>query len=138
MRGRTEAAERRCRTVPLDAIVGHDAEEPKMKINLIGMILNNAGRRSFDGVILDDNGKPMPAADSLHHMIMEYANVVNGGTSDIVTSSREALAPYIPKVPCPVCGAEALHKMDILERVRIMPPNAPAQAPAKAAHDAGN
>lgn len=88
------------------------------------MILNNAGRRSFDGVILDDNGKPMPAADSLHHMIMEYAKVVNGGTSDIVTTSREVLAPYVPKVPCPVCGAEALHKMDILERVQIMPPNA--------------
>ena len=62
-----------------------------MKINLIGMILNNCGRRCFDGAILDDNGKPMPAADSLHHMIMEYANVVNGGTSDIVTTSREVL-----------------------------------------------
>ena len=65
--------------------------ENSMKINLIGMILNNCGRRSFDGAILDDNGKPMPAADSLHHMIMEYAKVVNGGTSDIVTTSREVL-----------------------------------------------
>lgn len=62
-----------------------------MKINLIGMILNNCGRRSFDGAILDDNGKPMPAADSLHHMIMEYAKVFNGGTSDVVTISREVL-----------------------------------------------
>ena len=65
--------------------------ENSMKINLIGMILNNCGRRSFDGAILDDNGKPMPAADSLHHMIMEYAKVVNGGTSDIVTTSIEVL-----------------------------------------------
>lgn len=64
-----------------------------MKINLIGMILNNAGRRCFDGAILDDNGKPMPAADSLHHMIMEYAKVVNGGTSELVTTSREVLTP---------------------------------------------
>ena len=95
-----------------------------MKINLIGMILNNCGRRSFDGAILDDNGKPMPAADSLHHMIMEYAKVVNGGQSDIVTTSREVLTPYIPKVPCPVCGAEAMHKIDVLERVQIIPPNA--------------
>lgn len=62
-----------------------------MKINLIGMILNNCGRRYFDGSILDDNGKPMPAADSLHHMIMEYAKVFNGGTSDVVTLSREVL-----------------------------------------------
>ena len=62
-----------------------------MKINLIGMILNNVGRRSFDGAILDDSGKPMPAADSLHHMIMEYAKVANGGTSDLVTTSREVL-----------------------------------------------
>lgn len=104
-------------------LLGVMPEENSMKINLIGMILNNAGRRSFDGVILDDIGKPMPAADSLHHMIMEYANVVNGGTSDIVTASREVLAPYIPKVPCPVCGAEAIHKVDVLERVQIMSPN---------------
>lgn len=60
-----------------------------MKINLIGMILNNAGRRCFDGALLDDAGKPMPAADSLHTLIMEYAKVVNGGTSDVVTISRE-------------------------------------------------
>jgi hypothetical protein len=60
-----------------------------MKINLIGMILNNAGRSSFDRTILDDNGKPLSAADSLHTMIMEYAKVINGGTSDLVTVSRE-------------------------------------------------
>lgn len=62
-----------------------------MKINLIGMILNNCGRSCFDGALLDDNGKPMPAADSLHHMIMEYAKAFNGGTSDVVTTSREVL-----------------------------------------------
>lgn len=28
-----------------------------------------------------------------------------------------------PEVPCPVCGAEAIHKIEDLERVRIMPPN---------------
>lgn len=60
-----------------------------MKINLIGMILNNCGRRCFDGALLDDSGKPMSAADSLHNMILEYAKVVNGGTSDVVTTSRE-------------------------------------------------
>lgn len=60
-----------------------------MKINLIGMILNNAGRKCFDGAILDDSGKPMPAADSLHHMILEYAKVINGGTSSIISTSRE-------------------------------------------------
>jgi hypothetical protein len=60
-----------------------------MKINLIGMILNNCGRRCFDGALLDDAGKPMSAADSLHNMILEYAKVANGGTSDVVTASRE-------------------------------------------------
>lgn len=60
-----------------------------MKINLIGMILNNAGRRCFDGVILDDNGKPLAPADSLHYMIMEYAKVYSGGESNIVVLSRE-------------------------------------------------
>ena len=62
-----------------------------MKIDLIGMILNNAGRACFDGALLDENGKPMPAADSLHKLIMEYAKVINGGTSDVVAVSREVL-----------------------------------------------
>ncbi len=60
-----------------------------MKINVIGMILNNAGRSSFEGAVLDDNGKPMSAADSLHTLIMEYAKVVNGGKSDLAVVSRE-------------------------------------------------
>ena len=60
-----------------------------MKVNLIGMILNNCGRRCFDGALLDDSGKPMPAADSLHTLIMEYAKVASGGESSIVVASRE-------------------------------------------------
>lgn len=60
-----------------------------MKINVIGMILNNAGRRCFEGALLDDAGKPMSAADSLHTLIMEYAKVVNGGKSDLAVVSRE-------------------------------------------------
>jgi len=71
-----------------------------MKINLIGMILNNCGRRCFDGALLNDSGKPMPAADSLHALIMEYAKVINGGTSDLVVASREVTAPT-PKEPTP-------------------------------------
>lgn len=76
-----------------------------MKINLIGMILNNAGRRCFDGALLDDEGKPMPAADSLHTLIMEYAKVANGGTSDVVTTSREVLRPNVE-----FSGAPQLHR----------------------------
>lgn len=64
-----------------------------MKLNLIGMILNNAGRRCFDGMVLDHDSKPLPAADSLHTLIMEYAKVVNGGTSALVTTSREVMRP---------------------------------------------
>lgn len=60
-----------------------------MKVNLIGMILNNGGRRCFDGFVTDDNGKALPAADSLHALMMEYAKVINGGASDIVVASRE-------------------------------------------------
>ena len=63
-----------------------------MKINLIGMILNNAGRQCFDGILMGDDGKPMSAADSLHVMIMEYAKVVAGGTSNLVKASREVTA----------------------------------------------
>ncbi len=60
-----------------------------MKTNLIGMILNNAGRRCFEGIVLDDGGNPLSAADSLHTMIMEYAKVFNGGSSNMVATSRE-------------------------------------------------
>jgi len=67
-----------------------------MKVNLIGMILNNAGRHCFDGAILDDNGKPLDAAHSLDYMIMEYAKVRNGGNSQTVTLSREVTNTTIP------------------------------------------
>lgn len=59
-----------------------------MKIDLIGMILNNAGRRCFEGAILDDSGKPMDAIHSLDAMIMEYAKVRNGGESSVVAVSK--------------------------------------------------
>lgn len=65
-----------------------DELENKMKIDLIGMILNNAGRRCFDGAIIDDNGKLLDAAHSLDVMIMEYAKVKNGGKSDVVVVSK--------------------------------------------------
>jgi hypothetical protein len=60
-----------------------------MKINLIGMILNNAGRRCFDGAIFDDDGKPMNADQSLDYMITEYVKVKNGGASSTITVPKE-------------------------------------------------
>lgn len=60
-----------------------------MKINLIGMILNNCGRKCFDGAILGEDGNPLSAADSLDHMIMEYAKLRNGGESTTTSLSRE-------------------------------------------------
>jgi hypothetical protein len=60
-----------------------------MKINLIGMILNNVGRASFERLVDGVDGKPMAAADSLHTLILEYAKVANGGQSELVTTSRE-------------------------------------------------
>lgn len=76
-----------------------------MKINLIGMILNNAGRRCFDGAILDDNGKPLDAVHSLDYMIMEYAKVRLGGESSTVTISREVTEPTSHPLPrCDGCG----------------------------------
>ena len=76
-----------------------------MKVNVIGMILNNAGRACFDGFVIDDSGKHLPAADSLHTLMMEYAKVMNGGASDLVVASREVLvaAPAMPA--CDQCGA---------------------------------
>lgn len=60
-----------------------------MKVNLIGMILNNSVRDCFDGVVLDDQGNPLDAVRSLDTMIMEYAKVRNGGESSLVTLPRE-------------------------------------------------
>lgn len=59
-----------------------------MKIDLIGMILNNAGRRCFDGAIIDNDDKQLDAEHSLDYMIMEYAKVRNGGESSTVAVSR--------------------------------------------------
>ncbi len=56
-----------------------------MKVDLIGMILNRAGRSSFDGVIVDDSGKELDAVQSLDYMILEYAKVRNGGVSSTVS-----------------------------------------------------
>jgi hypothetical protein len=64
-----------------------------VKVNVIGMILNNAGRRSFEGSVLDDAGKPMSAANSLDALIMEYAKVRHGGESSLAVLSREVDRP---------------------------------------------
>lgn len=71
-----------------------------MKINLIGTILNNCGRKAFDQAIIGDDKKPLSAADSLHVMIMEYAKAFNGGKSDVVALSREVT------IAQPLCSAE--------------------------------
>ena len=76
-----------------------------MKVNLIGMILNNVGRQWFDGLVVDDDGRSMPAADSLHALIMEYAKVVNGGTSELVVASAEVLTPPSTAEPPEVVDA---------------------------------
>lgn len=62
-----------------------------MKIDLIGMILNHAGRQPFEGVIIDDDGKELDAAHSLDAMIMEYAKARSGGQSDVVIVNRSVL-----------------------------------------------
>lgn len=61
-----------------------------MKIDLIGMILNNAGRRCFDGAIIED-GVALDAIHSLDRMIMEYAKVRNGGESSAISVSKHVL-----------------------------------------------
>lgn len=65
--------------------------ENKMRINLIGMILNNTGRRCFEGAIIDDDGKKLDAVHSLDFMIMEYAKVKNGGHSSTVAVSKDMM-----------------------------------------------
>jgi hypothetical protein len=75
-----------------------------MKVNLIGLILNTAGHRWFDGLVADDGGRLLPAADSLHALIMEYAKVVNGGKSDLVVASAEVLTT--PATAEPLEGVE--------------------------------
>jgi len=62
-----------------------------MKTDLIGMILNNCGRRVFDSAILDDNGKPLDALHALDYMIMEYAKVRNGGESPTIVVPQQIL-----------------------------------------------
>lgn len=62
-----------------------------MKIDLIGMILNHAGTRPFDGAIIDDDGNELDAEHSLDAMIMEYAKVRNGGESNCIVVRASVL-----------------------------------------------
>jgi len=55
-----------------------------MKINLIGMIIAHAGREPFEGIVIDDDGNELDAAHVLDTLILEYAKVRNGGSSDLV------------------------------------------------------
>ena len=56
-----------------------------MKIDLIGMILNNKKHGLFEGLIIDEKVKKLDTIQSLNQMIMDYATVKNGGTSEIVS-----------------------------------------------------
>lgn len=55
-----------------------------MKVDLIGMIFNTGAQRYFEGFVTDDDGKELNAHESLDILIMEYAKVKNGGTSELV------------------------------------------------------
>ena len=94
-----------------------------MKTNLIGMILNIAGRRCFDGVVIDDDGKVLPADESLHELIMEHAKVSTGGTSTLVAVSprfvrkrtNADIGPvgwWLCEAEDPSCGAMWTHEPD--------------------------
>jgi len=55
------------------------------------MILAHAGRDCFNGAIIDDDGKELDAVNSLDRMIVEYAKVRSGGTSDLVVVPQSVL-----------------------------------------------
>jgi hypothetical protein len=62
-----------------------------MKIDLIGMILNNTRKNAFNGALLDDHGDEMGEVQSLDTLIMEYAKVRNGGQSDVVVVTKKVM-----------------------------------------------
>lgn len=59
-----------------------------MKIDLIGMILNNCKKGAFHGALLKEDGTEMSEVESLDTMIMEYAKVKNGEESSCVAVSN--------------------------------------------------
>lgn len=66
-----------------------------MKIDLIGMILNNSRKNAFNGALLDDQGDEMDELHSLDTLIMEYAKVRNGGQSDVVVVTKQIMTPNV-------------------------------------------
>lgn len=74
--------------VPLERQVMPLLLEKRMKIDLIGMIINTSKRGAFNGIVLDDQGDEMDEVKSLDTLIMEYAKVRNGGQSDIVVVTK--------------------------------------------------
>lgn len=69
-----------------------------MKINLLGLIRSSCGcsaefDRIYGGLVIDDNGQPLDAFQSLEALILEHAKVVSGGQSSlVVVRSKSATA----------------------------------------------
>lgn len=64
-----------------------------MKIDLINLLTRIPDvHRALEYSLLDDNGKPMPAANALHAMIMDYATAVLDGESEHLTVPHPELA----------------------------------------------
>lgn len=49
----------------------------------MNMIRTHAPRGTFAN-LLSENGQDLDEEEALHYMIMEYAKVMNGGSSDVV------------------------------------------------------
>ena len=59
-----------------------------MKIDLIQYILQNSFMTNFQERFRDESGAYLEPEEALHLLMMEYAKVVNGGESNIVTVPR--------------------------------------------------
>ncbi|MCK6435993.1 hypothetical protein [Rivihabitans pingtungensis] len=65
-----------------------------MKIDLIGMLTHiPQARRALEGSVLDDSGNPMPAANALHALIMDYARAAISGEPGKLTVAHPELGP---------------------------------------------
>jgi len=86
-----------------------------MKVNLLNMILELAGRAPFEGLVSDDAGAPMSAESSLHYLIMEHAKAAGGASSDLVAVEqqfRQARHPTAGRDAVLSILVQAEHPMD--------------------------
>lgn len=92
-----------------------------MKISLSGLILNNPKiAKRLASILLDDDGKDVPADVALDLLIQEYVNIRLGGTSDLVGQSKFPDREFTLQIPN--SGSALIQRSKNLSHLKVTMP----------------